>query len=427
MTSTGPAHHPDPSDLPPAAPYAAPYVPPTGPPAPQPTPPAGGPAWPAAEQPGTTQHGAQRYLDQTRSLVRGVAGRVRGADQSEVVRRGRDAGMRQVRQVRSTVSAIDTGRLTTTAGQVGRTAAVHGARAARRTVSAITEFGTGIGTFWRGLWTFVTRPLLWLYALLPAAILYGLTIASEAGISVATRRLADWAAGLADDWWAVFRWLIEVTVHWGVSALAYAVLGFLVIPLTLLVGAPFYVLIVRSLERRLAPPGPPARVDWARASGFVMSQTILLTLVVLFGGLVITPILLIPGVNLLAATAIAVVVNGFAIGLIAVGLPLHHRGVSGRREHLRYAWRHRWAIVGFGGMSVLILSIPFAPLRWGSVPAVFVGAVLLHRSFPVVPEPPHAAPMPTAPPFAPGALPYGPPAPYGPAPATTGIPPFGEH
>lgn len=393
MTPTGPT--PDPDQLPPAAPYAAPYVPAQGP-APgagitawpgaevPPGMPAPG-AWPVAEPPGAPR-GAQQYLDQTRSFVRGVSERVRSADQSQLVQRGREAGMRQVRQVRSSVGAIDTGRIATGAGQLGRAAAAHGARAARRTVSAVGEFGMGVGTFWRGLWTFVTRPLLWLYALLPAAILYALTLASEAAVSVATHRFAEWVAGFAEGWWSVLRWAIEWTVHWGVSALAYMVMGFLVIPLTLLVGAPFYVLVVRSLERRLEPAGPPAAPGWASTSVFVMSQTVLLTLVVMFGGVVVAPVLLIPGVNLLAATVIAVVLNGFVVGLIAVGLPLHHRAVTGRRDHLRYAWRNRWAIVGFGGMSVLVLGIPFAPLRWLSVPAVFVGAVLLQRRFPAVPS-----------------------------------------
>jgi hypothetical protein len=57
---------------------------------------------------------------------------------------------------------------------------------------------------------------------------------------------------------------------------------------------------------------------------------------------------------------------------------------------------------------VLVLSIPFAPLRWLTVPAVFVGAVLLQRSFPAippVPSPPTTLPPPhPAPPHA--ALPH---------------------
>jgi uncharacterized protein involved in cysteine biosynthesis len=114
------------------------------------------------------------------------------------------------------------------------------------------------------------------------------------------------------------------------------------------------------------------------------------TLVIAFGGLILVPILLIPGINVLAAVTVSVLVNGFVIGLLAAGPPLHHRGVGERLAHLRYVWHRRWATIGFGTMSVLVLSIPFSPLRWFTIPAVFVGAVLLHRKFPHQPEPrPH--------------------------------------
>jgi CysZ protein len=312
-----------------------------------------------------------------------VTDRVRTDDRPrEWLRRGRQAGTRQVHQVRQTISAIDTTRVAATANQVGRNAVDRGGRAAKSTAIAVGEFFTGTGMFWRGMWTFVTRPRLWLYALLPAVILYLLTLASRVGVRMGVRWLADWAAGLADGWPTALQWVVESTVRWGLTGLANAVVGFLVVPLTLLVGAPFYVLIVRSLERRLGGPDGRARSGRLRATGFVLSQTVLLTLVTLFGGLVATPILLIPGVNLVAAALIALVVNGFVIGLLAVGLPLHHRGVRSRRRHFAYAWQRRWPIIGFGAMSVLILSIPFAPLRWLTVPAVFVGAVLLQRGFP---------------------------------------------
>jgi uncharacterized protein involved in cysteine biosynthesis len=334
--------------------------------------------------------GAQRYVGQARhgvaragSFVRGVTDRVRTDDRPrEWLRRGRQVGTRQVHQVRQTISAIDTTRVAATANQFGRVAVDRGGRAAKTTATAVGDVITGMGMFWQGLWTFVTRPRLWLYALLPAVILYMLTLASRVGVRMGVRWLADWAAGLADGWPRVLQWALESTVRWGLTGLANAVVGFLVVPLTLLVGAPFYVLIVRSLERRLGGPDGHPRSGSLRATGFVLSQTVLLTLVTLFGGLVATPILLIPGVNLVAAALIALVLNGFVIGLLAVGLPLHHRGVRSRRRHVEYAWRRCWPIIGFGAMSVLVLSIPFAPLRWLTVPAVFVGAVLLQRKFP---------------------------------------------
>jgi uncharacterized protein involved in cysteine biosynthesis len=285
--------------------------------------------------------------------------------------------------VRGVASRVDTGRVAAVAGQVGRTTVTQTGRAARRTVSAVAEFGTGIGAFWQGLWTFVTSPVLWLYAVVPAVAVYLLTFAGRAGADAAADGLADWAVGLAQDWPGILRWALETTVRWGLTGLAYMLIGFLVIPLTLIVGAPFLVLTVRRMERRLGEVADRRdRPGWLRASGFVMSQTILVTLVIAFGGLVLVPILFIPGINVLVAVIVAVLVNGFVIGLLAVGPTLHHRGVGERLAHLRYVWRRRWPTIGFGTMSVLVLSIPFSPLRWFTIPAVFIGAVLLHRKFP---------------------------------------------
>ncbi|GIJ58552.1 hypothetical protein Vau01_060680 [Virgisporangium aurantiacum] len=266
---------------------------------------------------------------------------------------------------------------------MGRTTVTQTGRAARRTVSAVAEFGTGIGAFWRGLWTFVTSPVLWLYAVVPAVAVYLLTFAGRAGADAATESLTGWAVGFAEDWPGILRWALENTVRWGLTGLAYMLIGFLVVPLTLIVGAPFLVLTVRRMERRLGETVDRRdRPGWLRASGFVMSQTILVTLVIAFGGLVLVPILLIPGINVLVALTVAVLVNGFVIGLLAVGPTLHHRGVGERLAHLKYVWRRRWPTIGFGTMSVLVLSVPFAPLRWFTIPAVFIGAVLLHRKFP---------------------------------------------
>ncbi|GIJ57549.1 EI24 domain-containing protein [Virgisporangium aurantiacum] len=347
----------------PAAPYAAPYVPP--PDAPQWT---VGPTRVRAAAAGT--------------FVRGLARRARTeAAVAERVHRGRAAGAQRLRQV---APRVDPARLTATAGRVGRGTAEHTGRAVRHTVTAFAEFGIGIAMFWRGLWTFVRSPRLWVYALVPAVVLYLLMLSSPALVRVVSYEGAEWLAGFADDWPDLVRWMLLLTFKWALKALLTAIVGFLVVPVTLLVGAPFYVLTVRSLERRLGEPARTPRPNWLEASAFVMSQTAIVFLVVAFGGLLMVPVLLIPGVNLLAAVAVAVVINGFVVGLLAVGLPLHHRGVCRRRSQLGYAWRRRWAVIGFGGMSVLVLSVPYAPLRWLTVPAVFVGAVLLHRRLPYV-------------------------------------------
>jgi uncharacterized protein involved in cysteine biosynthesis len=303
------------------------------------------------------------------------------------IQRVREATVRHAHQAQQAAAQrVDLERAAAAAGRFSRAAATQTDRAARVAVSGIVAFGVGLGAFWRGLWAFLRSPMLWLYAALPAAIVYTLTLLSDVGVHAAIAGAVDWATGFADDWPSVIRTPMHLMVAWGLGAVASAVLGLLTVPLTLLVGAPFYVLIVRRLERRLGDDRTGTRPSWPRAVGFVLWQTILVTLIVTFGGLLLVPLLLIPGINVVAALFVTLVFNGFLVGLLAVGLPLHHRGVTGFRRHLRHAWRRRASVVAFGAMSVLVLSIPFAPLRWCSIPAVFVGAVLVHRRFPYQPE-----------------------------------------
>lgn len=384
-----------PEEHPPSAPPAGPYVPPTAPPAAPCPPPVAAPS--VAPYVAPFAHPPARYgqpVNPSASPAQAAPGH---SELSMPARAQHLTG--QVRlhttaagsAVRGIASRVDTTRMAAVAGQVGRTTVLQTGRAARRTVTAVVEFGTGVGAFWQGLWTFVTSPVLWLYAVLPAAAVYLLTSAGRAGAASAIDILTGWVVGLADDWPGVLRWALENTVRWGLTGSAYLLIGFLVVPLTLIIGAPFLVLTVRRLERKLGEPADRRdRPGWLRASGFVMSQTILVTLAIGFGGVILIPLLLIPGINVLVAVTVAVLVNGFVIGLLAAGPPLHHRGVGERLAHLRYVWRRRWPTIGFGTMSVLVLSIPFAPLRWFTISAVFIGAVLLHRRFPHRPELPVA-------------------------------------
>ena len=110
-----------------------------------------------------------------------------------------------------------------------------------------------------------------------------------------------------------------------------------------------------------------------------MWHTALILLVVNLGWLLILPLIAIPGVGLVAATAVVVVFDGFFVAVQAVAIPLYHRGLRGLRAYTGYCWRNRAAALGFGLVSVLVLMIPVHPVRWVSVPAIFIGAVLLVR------------------------------------------------
>ncbi|MEU8607478.1 EI24 domain-containing protein [Actinoplanes sp. NPDC048791] len=256
-------------------------------------------------------------------------------------------------------------------------AGIHPGRAARKTVSAVRDFGAGIAIFWRGTAAFGRRPRLWLCALLPALIVSVALWEMRAAVAASARRIAAWATGWSEGW-GFLHDALEQLVFWALCGLAEFLVGFVLVPLGILVGAPFCVLLVRWLERG-NPPSGPAPPGWFAAVRFCLTQAVLATLVLPVTLVVLTPVLVVPVVNVVLILA----VSGFLVGLLAVGLPLHHRGTGNRRDHLRYAWQHRWPVTGFGAMCVTVLAVPLPPLRWLTVPVVLVGAVLLHQRFPI--------------------------------------------
>ncbi|MFC6015359.1 EI24 domain-containing protein [Plantactinospora solaniradicis] len=281
--------------------------------------------------------------------------------------------------------------------QAGRAIATGAARTARtaayRGTRPIVNFFAGIGCFWRGLARFLTSPMLWLYALAPLVLLalamFGIMHAMEATAEV----LVHWVTSFAENWPQWIRGTLDSVLMWGARLAVHAALGYLVLPLSIVLGAPCYVLLARRLERRLGGTAPDPTATGATATGasvrkapplwraclVAVRQAVLVTLVLQLGWLLLAPLLLIPGVNLLAAFSAVVVFNGFLVGLLLLSIPLQHHGVSTFRGQLRVVCRHRASVIGFGATSVLALSLPFTPLRALVAPMVFTGAVLLHH------------------------------------------------
>jgi uncharacterized protein involved in cysteine biosynthesis len=259
-------------------------------------------------------------------------------------------------------------------GAVKRGAAATAAKA----VSTGRNFGGGIACFWHGLRTFLTSPLLWLLALVPIVAVHVVLGVVDTTVNAMLNSVLDRLEGLFDWLPTALTWIARQLVKWSVLALVEGVVGFVALPLSVVFGAAAYVVMARRVERRL--PGPSRELPgWFGAACLAIWHTALILLVVNLGWLLILPLIAIPGVGLLAATAIVVVFDGFFVAVQAVAIPLHHRGLRGLRAYTGYCWRNRAAALGFGLVSVLVLMIPFHPLRWFSVPAIFIGAVLLVR------------------------------------------------
>jgi CysZ protein len=265
-------------------------------------------------------------------------------------------------------------RTTQATGAVKRGAAATAGKA----VSTGRNFAVGAACFWHGLRTFLTSPVLWLLALVPIVAVHVVLGVVDTTVNGMLNAVLDRVEGLFDWLPGALTWIARQLVKWSILALVEGVVGFVALPLSVVFGAAGYVVMARRVERRLPGPGRPLP-GWFGAACLAIWHTALILLVVNLGWLLILPLIAIPGVGLLAATAIVVVFDGFFVAVQAVAIPLHHRGLRGLRAYTGFCWRNRAAALGFGLVSVLILMIPFHPLRWFSVPAIFIGAVLLVR------------------------------------------------
>ncbi|HZN17747.1 MAG TPA: EI24 domain-containing protein [Micromonosporaceae bacterium] len=266
-----------------------------------------------------------------------------------------------------------------------RSAAVAGmaargaAGATHRGWAGIRCFLAGAGCLGRGVWCFLTTPLLWLLALVPVVAVHLTMLTIEQGTSWLAGRLTEWASQYVDAWPALLTTVLAFLVEYSVVAMVNAAVAFVLLPIGVVFGAACYVQMARTVEQKLgveADADPPA---WYRAAGLAIRQTALILIIINVGWLLIVPLVLIPGVGVVAATGLVLLLESFFVAVLTLAIPLHHRGVRNLRTQLRYAWSHLAYVTGFGMISILVLMIPAQPLRWLTVPSIFVGAVLLYR------------------------------------------------
>jgi uncharacterized protein involved in cysteine biosynthesis len=231
----------------------------------------------------------------------------------------------------------------------------------------------------------------------------------HAAVRRLTDGLVDWATGWSDHWSAL-HWLLHSTVEWGIGAVVEMALGLATPPVTVLLGAVAYVLITRRLEDRLG--AGPAAVPWYRAVARAVVVAVVALVAVNLGAVAFALLAALPALGLLLGTVGLVLVGGLVLGFLVLTFPLQHRGVLRLRDQWRWVLAHRAAVLGFGAMAAVVLAVPVPFLTVATVPAAFVGGVLLHHRL--------SAPVPPPPPGHPTQYP---PAPYPPAPHLAQYPP----
>ncbi|WP_168222391.1 EI24 domain-containing protein [Micromonospora sp. HM134] len=286
------------------------------------------------------------------------------------------------------------------AGAAGHAVGVAGyqtLRGAKAAGTGIRRFFIGVGYFFRGGKLFITTPGLWTFVLLPLALTGLALLGLQEAAGVLVERLTGWLLGFLSGWPEVVRWIIDKVLWVAVSLFLHGAMTALTVPLTMLFGAAFFPALTRDVIRRTGGTNQGAP-SWYRSAAVCLRQTVIVTLVLHVGWLIILPLLWIPGVNLVAAFGGGLLFNGFLIGSLVLAVPLHHHGVRGVGEQMRFAWRNLGFTLGFGMTSICVLILPVLSLRMLTLlpispvfaapgvalylltaPSTLVGAVLLHR------------------------------------------------
>jgi CysZ protein len=234
----------------------------------------------------------------------------------------------------------------------------------------------GAGYLARGIRVFAGTPGVRLLGLLPAVIAAVVVLALLILLATVVDEAAAALTPFADPWPESARTLVRggIAIALVIAYLFLAVIAFAT--LTSLIGQPFYERVSDRVERRLGDP--PAGVDapWWRTLPRASVESVALFVLVVA---VNVPLFVLDFVPLLGQTVVPVVqalVSGFLLSIELCAIPLQRRGLH-LGERLRFAWRHRGAVTGFGVASFLLFLVPLANVL--AMPGSIVGGTLLVR------------------------------------------------
>ena len=239
----------------------------------------------------------------------------------------------------------------------------------------------GAAYLFRGTGFFLRHPRLWRYVIYPLIIN---TLIFAALVVAAILFLPDLLDRILPDPEGLKQFLYWplLVLAWLLIALAFVIAFYFS---ATLLSAPFYTRLAQQtlgLLRGRAPEMPGGfRADFVVPVLNTIRRLALL--------LALLPLSLIPVVGV----AVAPVITAFFFALEFLDYPIETvsppQPFSARR---RYAWRHRWVSLGFGGIVTVGMMVPLIDLA--VMPMAVVGATLWFHERPLTPA---AAPAPDEP------------------------------
>ncbi len=241
----------------------------------------------------------------------------------------------------------------------------------------------GAGYLARGMGLFARTPGMRLLGLLPAVLAALLVLGLLVVLATLVDEFATALTPFADQWSESARTLLRAGVGFAllVAFLLLAVVTFAT--LTNLIGQPFFERLSDRVERHLG--NPPAGVDtpWWRTLPCGTVESVLVLALVVAVNLPLFVLDLLPLLGQTLVPLLQALVSGFLLSLELLAIPLQRRGLHlGAR--LRFAWRHRGAVTGFGVAAFLLFLVPLANVL--AMPGSVVGGTLLVRRLTGTPD-----------------------------------------
>jgi CysZ protein len=230
-------------------------------------------------------------------------------------------------------------------------------RALATTRSAMADFFAGIGDLWRGCALLLTRPGLWVWALIPFIL------------NILFFVLLGWGA-----WHFVHPWFHHVFfashntwlgIAGGLVGVLFwlALLGLLFfsfLPMATLIASPFNDILSEKVERIYAGLIVRERFCWrdmSRAISVGLHASLRLTLatLLLLGCALLLHVIPVIGSVLATAVSAAITIRFLSLQFTAYSMDRRFYSYAQRRDFLR---RHRARTLGLGVMAFLVMMVP---------------------------------------------------------------------
>lgn len=252
-------------------------------------------------------------------------------------------------------------------------------------LSHASNFSLGFKKFLAGFSFLMARPKLWWLALVPLCISIIMLIVMFAGFFHYYGDLHGWIVSHLghlhldnpDVWWMhvlnVLLWMVDLILQILVILVSIILILIAFYVITLIIASPFNDLLSEKVEKMVTGMGPPqfSMRRLIRETAHTMWVEVLKGLLFIAVPVVLLVLLFIPVVGGPLYLIITIVFGMWDLGFTYLDYPMGRRHMS-FGDRLRFAWRERMALIGFGSIFI----IPFA--SFFLIAPMTVGGTLLY-------------------------------------------------